>query len=405
MKKIDPIIISGGGPVAAVLGLALWRQEIPVIILEREAEPVMDQRAASNHPPTIEMLVSLGLEDILEEGLKAPKYRIWDRETRETIVEFDLSELSDEFAYPFVLQFEQYKTVRKILELFGEQDGFSFLFSHEVISLDQHLDHVDVTVKLPDGTLKIFRASYLVGCDGASSTVRKEANIDYLGFTYDENFIKIGTYFDFGAIPGVQYRNFWSDPGEWCNLFKVNGEAPMPPIWRGVFPMRKNETAAQARTPEAIQSRLQRFFPKAGEYEIAYANVYTVHQRVAETFRKGRVVLAGDAAHANNPIGGMGLNGGIHDAMNLADKLGQIWRGEADEKLLTLYSKQRHKAAKDFIQQQTIANKNMMEDNDQASRKRRFDKLREIGKNRDLRRDYMRKAQLIDSLEAAAKTT
>ena len=404
MSQPDPVIIAGGGPVAAVLGLALWKQDIPVIMLEREHEPLMDQRAASNHPPTVEMLVSLGLEDILTEGLEAPKYRIWDRETRESIVEFDLAELKDEFAYPFVLQYEQYKTVRKILELYGDKDGYDLRFLHEVVTLEQHADHVDVTVKMPDGSTEIMRAAYLIACDGAGSTVRKEAGIDYVGFTYDENFIKIGTYFDFAAIPGVQHRNFWSDPNEWCNLFKVNGEPPNPPIWRGVFPMRIGETPEEAKTPEALQARLQRFFPKEGDYEIAYSNVYTVHQRVAETLQKGRVLLAGDSAHANNPIGGMGLNGGIHDAMNLSEKLGKVWRGEADESLLALYSRQRHKAATDFIQAQTIANKKMMEDNDPASRKKRFDELRRIGDDKELRKAYIRRAQLMDSLKAAAET-
>lgn len=404
MTHRDPVIIAGGGPVAAVLAVALWKQDIPITVLERETQPLIDQPAASNHPPTIEMLVELGLGDILKEGLEAPRYRIWDRETRETIVEFDLTELSHEFAYPFVLQYEQYKTVRKILDLFGDKTGFNSLFEHEVRTLKQESNHVNVEVKLPDGSIKTVRASFLIGCDGAGSTIRKEAEIDYLGFTYNENFIKIGTYFDFSVMPGVQLRNFWSDPNEWCNLFKVNGERPAPPIWRGVFPMRINETPEQASRPAAIQERLQRFFPKTGPYDIAYANVYTVHQRVAKTFHKGRVILAGDSAHANNPIGGMGLNGGIHDAINLAEKLGKVCRGEASEDLIGLYSRQRHKAASNFIQAQTIANKKMMEDSDPKSRKERSDDLRRVGEDKEKRRDFMRRAQLMDSLRAAETT-
>lgn len=136
--------------------------------------------------------------------------------------------------------------------------------------------------------------------------------------------------------------------------------------------MRINETPEQASRPEAIQERLQRFFPKTSPYDIAYSNVYTVHQRVAKTFHKGRVILAGDSAHANNSIGGMGLNGGIHDAINLAGKLGKVWRGEASEDLIGLYFTQRHKAASNFIQAQTIANKKMMEDSDPQKSKRAF---------------------------------
>lgn len=119
--------------------------------------------------------------------------------------------------------------------------------------------------------------------------------------------------------------------------------------------MRNNETPEQASRPVAIQERLRRVFPKIGAYDIAHLNVFAVHQRVAKTFHKGRVNLAGDPPHANNPIGEMGLNGGIHDTINLAEKLGKVWHGEASEDLIALYSRQRHKAASDFIQAQAIA--------------------------------------------------
>ena len=247
-----------------------------------------------------------------------------------------------------------------------------------------------------------MRGAYLVGCDGGRSTVRKLANIDFEGFTYPENFIKIGTYFDFMEHnDAVVFRNYFSDPDEWCNLFKVRGEGDIP-IWRGVFPTRVGETVGEATTPEALQSRLQLFFPKTGDYEIAYANVYTVSQRVAATFNAGCILLAGDSAHVNNPIGGMGLNGGIHDAVNLADKLAPVWKGEAEPEMLDLYTRQRHKAATDFTQAQTIANKKMMEESDPGTRIKRFDELRRVGEDREKSRRYMRRAALIESLEDVA---
>lgn len=385
-----------------VTALALYREGVPFTVLESLHEPFVDQRAASNHPPTVEMLGELGLADaIIPEGLKAPIFRLFDRATHTLVAEFDLANLKDELRYPFVLQYEQYKIVRKILALHGDKPEFDVRFSRVVTGLDQHNDHVDVHVQTPDGP-ETIRASYLIGCDGGRSTVRKTAGIDFEGFTYPELFIKIGTYFDFMAQdPDLAIRNYFSDPEEWCNLFKVNGEDGRP-IWRGVFPMRIGETEADAKTPEALQGRLQKFFPKPGDYEIAYANVYTVSQRVAATFRKGRVLLAGDSAHVNNPIGGMGLNGGIHDAMNLVGKLAKVWRGEAGPELLDLYSRQRHKAAADFTQAQTIANKKMMEERDPKTRQRRFDELRRTAEDPNLAREFMRRAQLIDSLEAAA---
>jgi len=407
MAEKDPVVISGGGPVAMVLALALYREGVPFVALETLDEPFIDQRAASYHPPTIEMLDALGLTDeIIPEGLKSSAYRFHDRVTRDVVVEFDLADLKDEVKYPYVLQYEQYKLVRKILSLYGDRPDFDVRFSHSVTGFTQHADHVDVEVALADGTREAIRGSYLIGCDGGHSVVRKAAGIDFVGFTYPELFIKIGTYFDFSAgNDKIVYRNYFSDPDEWCNLFKVNGEPPRPGIWRCVIPMRIGETEAEAKSPAALQARLQRFFPKSGDYEIAYANVYTVSQRLAETLNKGRVLLAGDAAHVNNPIGGMGLNGGIHDAMNLAAKLAPIWKSEAGPELLDLYTRQRHKAAADFTQAQTIANKRQLEERDPATRKIRLDELRRIGDDRAASRAYMRRAQLIDSLESAAAVT
>lgn len=407
MAEKDPVVISGGGPVAMILALALYRAGVPFVALETLFEPFIDQRAASYHPPTIEMLEALGLTDeIIPEGLKSSCYRFHDRVTGEVVVEFDLADLKSEVKYPYVLQYEQYKLVRKILTLHGGKPDFDVRFSHTVTGFTQHADHVEVEVALEDGASQMIRGSYLVGCDGGRSVVRKAAGIDFVGFTYPELFIKIGTYFDFSEQNDkIVYRNYFSDPDEWCNLFKVNGEPPKPGIWRCVIPMRIGESEAQAKSPAALQARLQRFFPKDSDYEIAYANVYTVSQRVAETFNAGRVLLAGDAAHVNNPIGGMGLNGGIHDAVNLAAKLARVWKGEAAPDLLDLYTRQRHKAAVDFTQTQTIANKKQLEESDPKIRKIRLDELRRIGDDRAASRQYMRRAQLIESLETAATVT
>ena len=404
MAEKDPVIISGAGPVAMVFALALYRQGVPFIALEMLDEPFIDQRAASHHPPTVAMLDELGLaEHILDEGLKSPVYRFHDRVTHDVIAEFDLGELKDEVKYPFVLQYEQYKIVRKILGLFGDEPGFDVRFSHTVTGFTQSDDHVDVAVDFPDGTSGTIRGSYVVGCDGGRSPIRKSAEIEFVGFTYPEKFIKIGTYHDFMAEDDrIAIRNYFSDPGEWCNLFKVNGEPPKPGIWRFVVPMRIDETEEEAKSEAGMQARLKRFFPRDADYDIAYANVYTVSQCVARTFNKGRALLAGDSAHLNNPIGGMGLNGGIHDAMNLASKLGPIWKGEASPDLLDRYTRQRHTASTEFTQAQTIANKKQLEEKDPVKRAARLDEMRRTGEDKEAAKAYMRRAQLIDSVKAAA---
>ncbi len=407
MAEKDPVVISGGGPVAMVLALALYREGVPFIVLESLHEPFVDQRAASHHPPTVKMLNALDLAGpMIAEGLISPLYRFHDRVTHDVVAEFDLGDLKDELEFPYVVQYEQYKLVRLVLRLHGDKSEFDVRFSHTVTGFSQHDDHVDVTVKTPDGATESIQASYLVGCDGGRSTVRKEAGIDFAGFTYPEKFIKIGTYFDVMAHDDrIAIRNYFAHPEEWCNLFKVHGEPGKPHIWRFVVPMRVGETEEEAKSEDAMQARLKRFFQRDEDYEIAYANVYTVSQRVAGTFNKGRVLLAGDAAHVNNPIGGMGLNGGIHDAVNLAAKLALIWKGDASADLFDLYTRQRHKASTDFTQAQTIANKKQLEERDPEARRRRLDELRRTGEDKEQARAYMRRAQLIDSVKASMSVT
>src|SRR5262249_46151520 len=174
---------------------------------------------------------------------------------------------------------------------------------------------------------------------------------------------------------------------------------------RPISPLRHHEDDAQPLAPDTIEARLQKFLPKPGRYHIEYVNVYPVSQCVAATMRLGRILLAGDAAHVNNPIGGMGMNGGIHDAVNLADKLARVLHGEADDDLLDLYSRQRRYAAVKYIQQQTISNKRLMEERDPQVRAKNFDELRRIADDREAARKYMRRAALLDSLNEANAVT
>src|SRR6185312_4429490 len=111
-----------------------------------------------------------------------------------------------------------------------------------------------------------------------------------------------------------------------------------PGLWRTVYPANPDLSEEQLMSDAAVQERMQKFFPASLPYEIVHRNLYVTHQRVAETFRKGRVLLAGDSAHVNNPIGGMGLNGGIQDAANLAEKLAAVLLDKAPDALLDLYS-------------------------------------------------------------------
>jgi 3-(3-hydroxy-phenyl)propionate hydroxylase len=396
------VVVVGAGPVGMVCALAVNRQGIPVTVLEQEPAPVRDQRAASIHPPTLEMLDELGVTTkILPVGLVSKAYRFHDRVTNSVVAEFDLDALRDEFRFPFVLQYEQYKLTASIAAEYAGLGDFDVRFSHCVTGLSQDADGVALEIESPSGKERM-QADYVIGCDGGRSAVRKLAGIGFDGFTYPERFIKIATSFDFAAVnSNLVFRNYFSDPEEWCNLFKVRGERPEG-LWRAIFPVKNGEGKETALAPEKLEARLQKFLALPGRYRIEYVNAYEVHQRVAAAFRKGRVLLAGDAAHVNNPIGGFGMNGGIHDAINLAGKLAHVIMGVADEDLLDLYDRQRRHAAISHVQAQSMANKRLMEERDPSVRKSNFDALRRAANDRDAARSYMRRAAMLDSLREAA---
>jgi len=406
MRQDDRVIVVGAGPVGAVTALALVRKGIPVTLIEAEAEPPEDQRAATIHPPTVEMLVELGLKDeaFAEDasgGMLSPIFHFRDRVTGELVAVFDLGLLKGEVPYPFVVQWEQYKLVRAARPHIEASGIAEVRFSSKVTGLEQSADDVEVTLTNAQGESEKLRGRYLIGADGGRSTVRRLADIEFEGFTWPERFIKIGTSFDFGATGrGFCTRNYFSDPNEWLNLFKVKGYGP-PGIWRGIMPVPPEETDEQALSMEGIQRRLQGIHPRSGGYEIPYHALYAVHQRVAATFNKGRVLLAGDAAHVNNPIGGMGMNGGIHDAMNLTAKLADVWYGRAGPDVFDRYTRQRRKAQVDYVQAQTIQNKRSLEEKDPVIRRQHLDELRRISEDVKLHKQFLYRAALIDSLNSA----
>jgi 3-(3-hydroxy-phenyl)propionate hydroxylase len=406
MQHDDRVIVVGAGPVGAVTALALVKKGIPVTLLEAEAEPPEDQRAATIHPPTVEMLAELGLTDeaFAEDasgGMLSPIFHFRDRVSGELVAVFDIGLLRGEVPYPFVVQWEQYKLVRAAKPHIEASGIADVRFSTKVTGLAQGAEHVDVTITNAAGENEKIRGRYVIAADGGRSTVRRLAEIEFEGFTWPERFIKIGTSFDFGATGrGFCTRNYFSDPNEWLNLFKVKGNGP-PGIWRGIMPVPPEESDEQALSMEGIQRRLHGIHPREGGYEIPYHALYAVHQRVAATFNKGRVLLAGDSAHVNNPIGGMGMNGGIHDAVNLTAKLADVWFGRAKPDVFDRYTRQRRKAQVDYVQAQTIQNKKSLEEKDPVIRRKHLDELRRISEDVKLHKRFLYRAALIDSLNSA----
>jgi 3-(3-hydroxy-phenyl)propionate hydroxylase len=372
-------------------------------VLEAEAQVADAPRAATTHPATLELLAGLGLaEDVIRLGLTARTFQFRDRPSGALIAEFDHEILRQDTRYPFVVQCEQHKLARLALEKLQALPGTDVHFSARVAAVEARRGGIELAVKTRAGSRK-FRGAFLIGADGGRSTVRKSMGIPFEGYTWPERFIVLTTRFDFERERGYCYRNYLSDPDEWANLFKVAGDDGKGQ-WRVVFPTREEESDAEALSDAGVQQRLQRFFPKPAPYEVVHRNLYKAHQRVARTFRKGRVLLAGDAAHVNNPIGGLGLNCGIHDGVELAERLARHCGGSGEDEL-DLYDRRRRPLNIEFVQSQTVNNKKRLEEKDPAVRAANFEQLRQTAADPARHRQFLLRTSLIESVRKAALIT
>ena len=398
------VVISGGGPVGLICAYALARRGVTVTVLDQNGELQDDPRAATTHPATLELLDGLGVIDqVIEQGLISEDFEFWDRPTGEKIATFDHAVLVDDTKFPFVVQCEQFKLAKIFLAKLQDETSVTVLFNHDVTGFDHTADGVTVTASTPDGE-KSFEGDWLIGADGGRSVVRKSAGIGFEGFTWAERFLVLSTPFDFKAERGMSFRNYIADPDEWCNCFKVAADGP-PGLWRLVFPADPEANEEALLADDFVQEKMQKFFKRGSDYDIVHRNLYNVHQRVASTFRLGRILLAGDSAHVNNSIGGMGLNGGIQDAVNLTDKLAAVIIDGEDERLMDLYDKQRRTYAVEFVQEQTIANKKRLEATDPEARAANMKNLREMAGDPVKARHFLLGATMISAMRRNAEMT
>ena len=393
------VLIAGAGPVGMMSALALGRAGIRVTLLESAAGLNRDLRASTFHPPTLDMLAKYGLtSSLIEQGLVARFTQQRDR-TQGVIAEFDLSQLAGLTDHPFRLQCEQWKLTDLILAQLTQLPHVTVEFDSRVESVSQTANNVSVHIRQGD-QLQTLHGDYLIGADGAWSAVRTQLGIAFEGYTYPERFLVVSTPFEYADhMPQLSYVNYCSDPHEWCVLLRV------PTLWRVLFPTKEDETDEQVLTDESVQTRLQRLLPQSEDYTVVHRTLYKVHQRVAQHFRQGRVFLAGDAAHINNPLGGMGMNGGIHDAMNLCEKLTAVLLQGAHTEVLDLYEKQRRTIAIEYINASTARNKKEIEERDPVLRQKNHDELRALVADPASSLAYLRKTSMIDALERAKALT
>lgn len=386
------VIIVGGGPVGAIAALILAQAGVPVAIVEKAAGVVFDYRASTFHPPTLDLLEGCGATAaLMAMGLEAPVNQIRDRQAG-LIAEFDFGALANDTRHPYRLQCEQFKLVGWA---YGELATFAhveMLLEHEFAGLRQDGDGVTVTATGADGSVRELRGDFAIGADGGRSAVRKALGIAFDGFTYPENFLVSGTRFDFAAaMPGICKVNYTADPDEWYLLLQI------PDMWRVIVPVNPDIEPDEALKDESIQRALQNLLPRDEDYDIIVKGIYRVSQRVAERYRSGRAFLAGDAAHINNPLGGVGLNGGLHDAISLTARLIDAYNG-APESVLAGYETQRKPEAITAINAMTQRNKQLLEERDPVIRRNNLDEVANIARDPGRAYAYMLKTSMIESV-------
>ncbi|MGZ0244990.1 MAG: FAD-dependent oxidoreductase [Alphaproteobacteria bacterium] len=393
MSDDDRVLIAGAGPVGCSAALYLAQRGIPVTLVEAAETLPEDLRASTFHPPTLDMLDDLGVVDqLLEEGIVCPEWQY--RDTREGVIaNWDLSVLKNDTRHPYRIQCEQYKLTRIIIAELAKMDNVDVRFSVRATGTRQDEHGVTLSVEGLEGPEEL-KGKYLIAADGASSVIRISQGIEFPGLTFPELWLCTSTEFKFeDHFEDLAPIAYIADPDFWFVFVRVPG------LWRLLVPSRVGETAESLVTDETVQERMHQVCPKTGDYETFHRTAYSVHQRVAETYRKDRVFLAGDAAHINNPLGGMGMNGGIHDALNLSEKLVRVWNGEVDDRELGRYDAQRRPIAVDYVQQTTMRNKAMLEETDADARKAKHDEMRAVVADPVRAREYLLQSSMIEALK------
>ncbi len=390
------VLVAGLGPVGASCALALARQGISVAAVDAALPNAVDLRASTFHAPTIEMLDALGAsKTLLEQGLKAPVYQYRDRQSGE-VLSFDMAELADHTRFPFRIQCEQHRVTRELLDRLAEQKNVQLHHQQRLLFVEQDADGVTAYVETALAVEK-YRAKYLVSADGASSVTRKVLGLGFPGFTYGEKFLCFSTEFPIEEVlSGLNHVNYISDPEEWMVLLRVPG------LWRILVPADEQTSDADLLSDANKDAVFKRLLGQDMQVKTQHRTIYRVHQRVCERFAVGRVCLVGDAAHLNSPMGGFGMNSGIHDSINLAEKLVKILRHEGSPELIGQFERQRRTITEQFVQAQTIENTRAMKEGWGSARTSRRNALARLVDDAPARRAYLLKQSMFTSLADAA---
>ncbi|KQW53704.1 FAD-binding monooxygenase [Nocardioides sp. Root1257] len=388
------VVVAGAGPVGMTAALLMARGGVRVTVLEAGESLAGESRASTFHPPSLEMLDDLGvLEPLMERGLVSTGFQYRDRRTG-PIADLDLGVLADDTRFPFRVQLEQSKLTPIILEVLEGMDNVTVHFDQRVVRAETDGTTATVTTSPRAGGVgDTFTADWVLGADGANSQVRQTAGFTFEGMTYPERFLVASTTEDLEAIlPGISAVNYVFDPTEWLVLLRT------PEHWRILFPTDPSTPDEVESDPARVQERLRGVADLGRDWDVLHTTLYRVHQRVADTFRRGRLLLMGDAAHINNPLGGMGMNSGLHDAYVETTALLALVRGEGNLEKLDEACEARRQVALSYVKTITHDNWEKLRQDDPEAIRAYHDELRALAADRERMRKHLLNTSMINSL-------
>jgi 3-(3-hydroxy-phenyl)propionate hydroxylase/6-hydroxy-3-succinoylpyridine 3-monooxygenase len=351
------VIVVGGGPTGFVTALGLAQAGADVCLIEAEDDINDSPRACVYHWSMLDGLERLGIREEAERiGYTKDDYLWLVKRTGERLP-YDLEVLSSVTRFPYNIQLGQDRLAQICRARLAALPNATVRFSTPLTTLAQDDESVRVRVEGPDGP-EFLAARYLVGADGAGSLVRKTLGLSFDGMTWPERFVATNLHHDFES--GGYWQSTMVIAEQWgAVIVKITqGQNGQGGLWRCTY---MEDAALPERTylermPEAYRNLL----PGSGGYELVQASPYKMHQRCAETFRKGRVLLAGDAAHVTNPTGGFGLTTGLFDAFALWPTLAAVILEGADPTLLDTWADERRRIFLDKTSPQACAYKDFV---------------------------------------------
>jgi 3-(3-hydroxy-phenyl)propionate hydroxylase/6-hydroxy-3-succinoylpyridine 3-monooxygenase len=343
---MDDVIVVGGGPTGFLTALGLAQAGAKVRLIEADDDIAASPRAAVHHWAVLDGFARLGiLDDCLAEGFAKQDYRNLVKSTGETI-DFDMKVLEGRVAYPFNVHLGQHlltRIVRRHFKRLGVAE-----FGTRFTGLAQDADGVTLFAEAAEGPRE-YRARWVVGSDGAASPVRKALGLAFDGMTWPERFVATNVRGDFAAH-GYARATFVIDAEYGAVIVQIAPDG----LWR--FTYKEDASRPEKSYRERMPRVFAEMFKGEGEVTLDASAPYRMHQRCAERFRRGRVLLAGDAAHVTNPTGALGLTAGVFDAYALTPALAAVLDGAGDA-ILDRYDALRRENFLTMVSPRATANK------------------------------------------------